>query len=129
MDIHVNRDDHVRVFVDGNLQAEITLQNTRGIDDLNAEVERARHLEVLARFLSVAMKNIDNQSFGDGLLSGLREESVQHPMDGVPNIAPNHNPQFLKGWDIGMALRGVASNTPPRHKPPEWANPWSIERR
>lgn len=127
MDLHVNDHDHVRIFVGGKLHAEVTLANARKIEDLENEVKRARHLQALNRFLVNAIQEVGDSKYAEGLISGLKNETEEHPMSGVPPIAPNQHPIFLKGWQTGQALLNISHGIPTQKvKAPEWANPWTV---
>lgn len=127
MDLHVSHQEHIRVFVDGDLHTEITLGNARTISDLESEVSRARHLQVLEKFLNDAIKGVGDPKYAEGLISGLKNETEEYPTPGVPPIPPNNHTTFLKGWRTGQALADVVRGIPAK-KPqtPEWANPWKV---
>ena len=116
MDIHVSASEHVRVFIDGELQAEIAATCST-LKDLEKEVVDARTLQVLLRVNRELVSKLDSYDsksplrdrFIAGLTSGLSGETAQHPMPGVPTIAPDYQPDFHAGWRVGEALTRITN--------------------
>ena len=113
MDIYVSPSDSiVRVFCNGELKGEIAVGHLTSETDLQQEVHLARHYRVqhylVGRIICrIAQGGSGIQQYKAGLLSGLAKESQQHPLPGVPDIAPSNDRHFHQGWEDGMNLTAI----------------------
>jgi hypothetical protein len=111
MDLHVNpRDNLIRVFCDGQLKGEIVLGNLHSERDMQKEITLARHYRVehclIGQVISrIAQGGVGLKEYMSGFVSGINGESQQHPLPGVPDIAPSYERHFHQGWEDGAQLR------------------------
>ena len=113
MDIYVSPSDSiVRVFCNGELKGEIAVGHLTTEQDLQQEVYLARHYRtehyLVGRIICrIAQGGQSVEKYKAGLLSGLAKESQQHPLPGVPDIAPSNDRNFYQGWEDATRLISI----------------------
>ena len=123
MDLHLTCDtrDHVRLFVNGALVAEIAVAQCDTRDTLAAEVAQARGLQRLARQLRLVPLDFRQRltrkdaahpraeaqqaAILRGLLDGLEGHTHPHPQGPmIPPIRPEASQSYERGYEQGEAL-------------------------
>jgi hypothetical protein len=122
MDLHLTCDvrDHVCLFVNGALVAEIAVAQCDTRDTLAQEVHQARALKTLARMVrslaamvtkagdlpdhTATTLAVKMQRHLQGFRDGLEEATIPHPSPGVPPILPHGTPSYRRGYAQGEAL-------------------------
>ena len=105
----------VRVFVDGELIAEVVGGSHLTRTDLIKEVQEARVLEKVPAILCRLIKELTSVKKEEerierarGLIDGLMGARVPHPMPGVQTIRPDYSLSYAQGYDLGGFLASVA---------------------
>src|SRR5262245_50902253 len=114
MDLHLTCDirDHVRLFVNGALVAEIAVAQCDTRDTLAEEVQQARALKGLARQVhtlpalfreagllpdhtaKTPVEKMD--AFMRGWQDGMEGKTIPHPFAGVPPTMPDSTPSYTR---------------------------------
>lgn len=116
MDINLtNTHELIRLFVDGELKAEIVVGRVTTETDLLQEVSEARMLQCLPKLFRQMLKEYvrrqakDREKFLVGLGDGFHLKTIQHPLPGVPEIRPDYDPHYGEGYSIGEAIARIQS--------------------
>lgn len=123
MDIYLTPSPHdrslLRLFLNGELVAEVVVDRAQTARDWVRELEKARALQSLAWIIGgwreelAHAKDIPDASekpaarqaaYGRGVEAGLLGETRLHPWGGVPPIPPESGVAFGRGYQLGMAL-------------------------
>jgi hypothetical protein len=127
-EIHVNGSEHLLIYANGTLAAEVAIGEVETRDELLAKVRAARALRNLSRFVRAIPSELEKagdkpdhnaenntpakkrEAYGRGLLEGMRGVTLPYPdpglsAAGVPDIRPEHTPSYERGYDLGEAIR------------------------
>ncbi len=125
MDLHIKTDpgQMVRLFVDGQLQAEIFPNATQVRDDLVEELKRARQLRALPKIQKAYAERLDKVHLREdpvgkpqkktilylaGFADGLLDRSQPHPMLPDTHTMPLHgSPCYGEGFETGRVIHSL----------------------
>lgn len=113
--------DHIRLFVNARLVAEIAVTACDTRDTLEQELRAARASRALVPLLHGLLAEWDRvqirgdhalkpgveqeAAFWRGLVAGLRGDVTPHPLPGVPPILPESTITYQAGYEQGEGLR------------------------
>lgn len=133
MDINLSVDpsDSVRIFINGNLAAEICVNALEGIADFEKELAYARRLEKLPKIFQSHVRHlIEGQDlwgegldkkeakfeYVKGLLDGFQGKTISHPMQMglplgqrhlLPDVLPDSTPAYGAGYSHGKSIATI----------------------
>lgn len=122
MDINIScsPNEHIRIFINGNLAGEIAVNQLEGYKNLVKEVEEARKLKALPRIVSSVvaqvfeLRNFEDHvntseakrqsAYTQGVVDGLNKIKIQSPSIPSIDILPRYDPSYEKGYKNGEFL-------------------------
>ncbi|HEY9646765.1 MAG TPA: hypothetical protein V6C88_10365 [Chroococcidiopsis sp.] len=131
INLRVEPNDSVRVFVNGSLAAEVCVNELDGIPDFARELDRSRRLEKLPFIFKSHIKHlIDGQNlweegfskercrveYSRGLIDGFQKKTIAHPeqknlplgqRELLPGIPPDSYQTYRMGYDHGIAIARI----------------------
>ena len=123
MDINIScsTNEHIRIFINGNLVGEIAVNELESHPDLLQEVEEARKLKALPRIVKsivnqvFELKNFEDHvsnteakkqsAYTQGVIDGLNKIKIPFPTTmAAPDILTRYDPSYEKGYLNGEFL-------------------------
>ena len=134
MDINIScsPNEHIRIFINGNLAGEITINELESHPDLLQEVEDSRKLKALPCIVkSIANQVFELRNFEDhvntseakkqsaytqGVIDGLNKIKIPFPSisstSSSPDILTRYDPAYEKGYQNGEFLINLLNSLP-----------------
>lgn len=134
MDINIScsPNEHIRIFINGNLAGEIAINELESHSDLLREVEEARKLKALPHIVkSIVNQVFDLRNFEDhvntsevkrksaytqGVIDGLNKIKIPFPNTSNtcsnPDILTRYDPAYEKGYQNGEFLINLLNSLP-----------------
>lgn len=134
MDINIScsPNEHIRIFINGNLAGEIAVNQLENHQNLLKEVEDARRLKALPSIvLSVVNQVFELKNFADhvntseakrqaaytqGVVDGLNQSKIPYPTMKLPlppDILSRYDPSYEKGYQNGEFLINLLNSLQP----------------
>ncbi|MCA6510319.1 MAG: hypothetical protein IM566_04230 [Pseudanabaena sp. M152S2SP2A07QC] len=122
MDINIScsPNEHIRIFINGNLAGEIAVNQLESHQNLVKEVKEARKLKALPRIVSSVvaqvfeLRNFEDHvntseakrqsAYTQGVVDGLNKIKIQSPNIPSIDILPRYDPTYEKGYKNGEFL-------------------------
>jgi hypothetical protein len=132
MDINIScsQNEHIRIFINGNLAGEIAINELENHQNLLKEVESARRLKALPSIVSsvvnqvFALNNFEDHvntteakrqsAYTQGVIDGLSQSKIPFPTVSVaPDILSRYDPSYEKGFAGGECLINLLNSLKP----------------
>lgn len=132
MDINIScsQNEHIRIFINGNLAGEIAINELENHQNLLKEVESARRLKALPSIVSsvvnqvFALNNFEDHvntteakrqaAYTQGVIDGLSQFKIPFPtVSAAPDILSRYDPSYEKGFTGGECLINLLNSLKP----------------
>jgi hypothetical protein len=123
MDINIScsANEHIRIFINGNLAGEVAINELESHSNLLQEIEQARSLKALPKIVQSVvnqvfkLKNFEDHvntteakkqsAYTQGVIDGLNKIKIPFPTtSSAPDILPRYDPSYERGYQNGEFL-------------------------